>query len=119
MSGSLGDVGCFSFYPTKSLSCYGDGGAITTNDKKIYEILKSIRVHGKSEKNGNFDRIGLTGRLDTIQATVLLEKLKKFRSEQKLRIGIAKIYTNAFKKNKLIKTQKIEKYSLSTFSVFL
>ena len=118
VSGSLGDVGCFSFYPTKSLSCYGDGGAITTNNKKIYQTLKSIRVHGKSEKNGNFERIGLTGRLDTIQATVLLEKLKKFRLEQKLRIGIAKNYKNAFKKNNLVKTQKIEKYSLSTFSVF-
>lgn len=118
VSGSLGDVSCFSFYPTKSLSCYGDGGAITTNNKKIYQILESIRVHGKSKKNGNFERLGLTGRLDTIQATILLEKLKKFRSEQKSRIEIAKIYKNALKKNNLIKTQKIEKYSSSTFSVF-
>ena len=57
--------------------------------KKFMKYL-SIRVHGKSEKNGNFDRIGLTGRLDTIQATVLLEKLKKFRSEQKLKWELQK-----------------------------
>jgi len=50
-SGTLGDISCFSFYPTKSLSCYGDGGAITTNNKKLYNIIKSIRVHGKSFKN--------------------------------------------------------------------
>ena len=118
LSGSLGDISCFSFYPTKSLSCYGDGGALTTNNKKIYNILKSIRVHGRSEKNGNFERIGITGRLDTLQATVLLEKLKKFKFEQKLRIKIAKFYNNAFKLNKNINTQKIQDYSLSTFSVF-
>lgn len=118
LSGTLGDISCFSFYPTKSLSCYGDGGAITTNNKKIYKILRSIRIHGRSEVNGNFVRVGLTGRLDTIQATILLEKLKNFKSEQKSRLRIAKIYQNKFKKIKNIQTQKIEKYSTSTFSVF-
>lgn len=117
LSGTLGDISCFSFYPTKSLSCYGDGGAITTNNKQIYKILKSIRIHGRSEISGNFDRIGITGRLDTIQATILLEKLKNFNSEQKSRSRIAKIYYDEFKK-KNIKTQKVEKCSVSTFSVF-
>ena len=117
-SGTLGDISCFSFYPTKSLSCYGDGGAITTNNKKLYNIIKSIRVHGKSFKNGNFVRLGLTGRLDTIQATVLLEKLKNFKKEQKARIKIAKIYNNTLKNYKYVKTQKVEKFSKSTYSVF-
>ena len=117
-SGTLGDISCFSFYPTKSLSCYGDGGAITTNSKIIYKNLKSIRVHGKTENNGNFNRIGLTGRLDTIQATILLEKLKNFKTEQQSRYNIAKIYNTSLNKNKNIKTQKIEKNSYSTFSVF-
>ena len=117
-SGTLGDVSCFSFYPTKSLSCYGDGGAITTNSKKLFNAIKSIRVHGKSNTNGNFDRLGLTGRLDTIQATVLLEKLKKFKLEQNSRIKVAKIYNEAFKNSKYIKTQKVQKLSKSTYSVF-
>ena len=118
VSGTLGDVSCFSFYPTKSLSCYGDGGAITTNSKKLFNALKSIRVHGKSNTSGDFNRLGLTGRLDTIQATVLLEKLKKFKIEQNLRIKIAKIYNKAFKDYKYIKTQKVQKFSKSTYSVF-
>ena len=117
-SGTLGDISCFSFYPTKSLSCYGDGGAITTNSKIIYKNLKSIRVHGSAENNGNFNRIGLTGRLDTIQATILLEKLKNSKTEQQSRYNIAKIYNTSLNKNKNIKTQKIEKNSYSTFSVF-
>jgi UDP-2-acetamido-2-deoxy-ribo-hexuluronate aminotransferase len=118
LSGTLGDISCFSFYPTKSLSCYGDGGAITTNNKKIYKILRSIRIHGRSEISGNFERIGITGRLDTIQATVLIEKLKNFKSEQKSRKRIAEIYQDGFKKTKNIKIQKIERYAVSTFSVF-
>ena len=114
MSGSLGDVGFF-FLSHKSLSCYGDGGAITTNDKNMKYLSRYVFM--ENQKNENFDRIGLTGRLDTIQATVLLEKLKNL-DQAKLRIGIKKIYTNAFKKNKLIKTQKIENihwYILSFF----
>ena len=117
-SGTLGDISCFSFYPTKSLSCYGDGGAITTNNKKLFNLIKSIRVHGKSNTGGNFDRLGLTGRLDTIQATVLLEKLKKFKIEQNSRIKVARIYNDAFKDYKYIKTQKVQKFSKSTYSVF-
>jgi dTDP-4-amino-4,6-dideoxygalactose transaminase len=117
-SGTLGDISCFSFYPTKSLSCYGDGGAITTNNKKLYKLIKSIRVHGKSNFNNGFERLGLTGRLDNIQATVLLEKLKKFKKEENLRIKIAKIYNDSLSKVNSIKTQKINYLSKSTYSVF-
>ena len=77
----------FLFIPQKVFHVWRWWGN-NTNDKKIYEILKSIRVHGKSEKNGNFDRIGLTGR-QIIQATVCW-KIEKFRSEQKLRIELQK-----------------------------
>ena len=117
-SGTLGHISCFSFYPTKSLSCYGDGGAITTNNKKLYNAIKSIRSHGKSNINGNFNRLGLTGRLDTIQATVLLEKLKNFKIELDSRIRIAKIYNKEFQNHKYVKTQKISNLSKSNFSVF-
>ena len=93
-SGNLADIGCLSFYPTKSLGC--DGGAIITNSKKIYLTLLSIRVHGQSKEIGLFDRIGITGRLDTIQATILLEKIKNFTNEIKKKTKIAKIYNKVF-----------------------
>lgn len=118
-SGALGDIGCLSFYPTKSLSCYGDGGAILTNNKRIYKKLLSIRVHGKAVEPGEFERIGLTGRLDTIQATVLLEKIKLFKKEMYERNRIARIYKNAFSKVGEINFQEIKKNHKSAYSVFI
>ena len=115
----MGDIGCLSFYPTKSLSCYGDGGAILTNDKKIYNKILSIRVHGKANVLGEFDRIGLTGRLDTIQATVLLEKIKYFKKELKKRNYIATFFRKALNKNKKIKLQEINHNCKSAFTVFI
>ena len=116
-SGNVSNIGCFSFYPSKSLGCYGDGGAITTNDVSIYKKLLSIRVHGQSE-NGVFDRLGITGRLDTIQASVLIEKLKRFNKEINLRNKIAKIYNNSFSNIDEIKLQKIKNHSKSAFTVY-
>jgi len=72
------DVGCTSFFPTKSLGCFGDGGAIFTNNKKLYMKFKQIRQHGQKKKY-YFDIQGLNARLDTIQAVVLIEKLKKLK----------------------------------------
>ena len=93
-AGSLGDIGATSFFPTKPLGCYGDGGAIFTNDQGISEILISIRNHGQGKSKYNNIRIGLNGRLDTIQAAILLEKMKIFPEELHLRNAIAKKYTN-------------------------
>ena len=117
-SGNLGDISCLSFYPTKSLGCYGDGGAVVTNNKRIYEKLKSIRVHGQSKKIGNFDRIGITGRLDTIQATVLLAKLKRFSKELENRTKIAKNYNYELKYLKTIKTPSFFKNFKSAWTVY-
>ena len=78
-SGSIFDIGCTSFFPTKSLGCYGDGGSIFTSSKSIYLYAKQIRQHGQKKKY-LFDINGLNARLDTIQAAVLLEKLKIFNS---------------------------------------
>ena len=90
--GTLADATTTSFFPTKPLGCYGDGGAIFTDDDDLASTLRSIRVHGQgSEKYDNI-RIGMTGRLDTIQAAVLIEKLKIFDDEIAARNTIAARY---------------------------
>ena len=68
--GNFGKAGCFSFHPLKALHCYGDGGAVVTNDKKVYEILLKYRNHGK-DKKGNYVGWGRNSRLDEVQAAVL------------------------------------------------
>ena len=117
-SGNLGDISCLSFYPTKSLGCYGDGGAVITNNKNIFNKLNSIRVHGKSKEVGSFERIGITGRLDAIQASVLIEKLKRFKSELANRRKIAKIYNYELKKLNKIKIPSIKNNFKSAWTVY-
>lgn len=80
-AGSFGDIATTSFFPAKPLGCYGDGGAIFTNNDKYAELLKSYRVHGKGSNKYDNVRIGMNSRLDTIQAAILLEKLAEFPAE--------------------------------------
>ena len=75
---SFGDIATTSFFPAKPLGCYGDGGALFTNDDEIAEFLKSLRIHGKGNNKYDNVRIGMNSRLDTIQAAVLRIKLKAF-----------------------------------------
>jgi len=89
--GSIGDLGCFSFYPTKNLGCYGDGGLITTNDKNLYEKLLRLRNHGRVE-HYLYKHIGFNARLDNLQAAILLVKLKYLDKWNKERQKIAEIY---------------------------
>jgi dTDP-4-amino-4,6-dideoxygalactose transaminase len=91
--GTLAAATATSFFPAKPLSCYGDGGAIFTDDDALAARIKSLRVHGESP-NDKYDaqHIGITGRLDTIQAAVLLEKLKIFPEEIAARNVIAQRY---------------------------
>jgi len=91
--GTLATATATSFFPAKPLSCYGDGGAILTDDDALASRIKSLRVHGESP-NDKYDaqHIGITGRLDTIQAAVLLEKLKIFPEEIAARNVIAQRY---------------------------
>jgi len=89
---SFGDVASTSFFPAKPLGCYGDGGAIFTNDKKLADLFRSIRVHGQGIDKYDNVRIGLNSRLDTIQANVLLNKLKIFDKEIVLRNKVSKYY---------------------------
>lgn len=75
---SFGDIATTSFFPAKPLGCYGDGGAIFTNDDNMAELLKSLRVHGKGSCKYDNVRIGMNSRLDTIQAAILIQKLRAF-----------------------------------------
>lgn len=92
---SFGDAAATSFYPAKPLGCYGDGGAVFTNNTQLYEELVSLRVHGQALSGDKYDnvRIGLNARMDTIQAAILLEKLKHYEVEIDQRNTAAKLYT--------------------------
>ena len=94
--GSLGLCAATSFFPAKPLGCYGDGGAVFTNDDALADQLKSIRVHGQN-KDDKYDnlRLGLTGRCDSIQAAILLQKMKIFKDEIQKRQKIAQRYNQA------------------------
>ena len=94
--GTFGDVAATSFYPAKPLGCYGDGGAIFTNDDDLAEECKAIRIHGTKNDKYNSEMIGLNGRLDSIQAAVLLEKLIIFDEELEMRRKIDSHYRNFF-----------------------
>jgi len=83
--GVFGDIAATSFYPAKPLGCYGDGGAIFTNDDRLAEECRAIRIHGTKTDKYNSEMIGLNGRLDSIQAAVLLEKLSIFDDELEMR----------------------------------
>jgi dTDP-4-amino-4,6-dideoxygalactose transaminase len=95
--GTFGQVTCTSFFPAKPLGCYGDGGAVLTDDDWIAETLRSLRVHGQGADKYDNVRIGLASRLDTIQAAVLSEKLKIFADEIDARQVVAKRYADGLK----------------------
>jgi dTDP-4-amino-4,6-dideoxygalactose transaminase len=93
--GALGDFAATSFFPAKPLGCYGDGGAVFVNDDALLEVLRSLRVHGQGRDKYENVRVGINGRLDTIQAAVLLQKLKIFDDEIAARDRIARRYAAA------------------------
>ncbi|WP_194439045.1 DegT/DnrJ/EryC1/StrS family aminotransferase [Vibrio fluminensis] len=112
MAGAFGDIATTSFFPAKPLGCYGDGGAIFTNNDDYAELLRSLRIHGKGLDKYDNVRIGVNSRLDTIQAAVLLEKLAEFPVELELRNRIADIYTRELP-TELIKPILPESYQSS------
>jgi dTDP-4-amino-4,6-dideoxygalactose transaminase len=93
--GTFGLATATSFFPAKPLGCYGDGGAIFTNDDKLAEALRSVRVHGQGTEKYDNVRLGLTARLDTMQAAILIEKLKIFEDEIAARNVVAQRYFDA------------------------
>ncbi len=94
-AGALGDITGTSFFPAKPLGCYGDGGAIFTNDDDVAALLRSLRAHGGGKNKYANQRTGMNSRLDTIQAGILLEKLKIFPEEVEARQKIAMRYGTA------------------------
>lgn len=91
--GSFGLAAATSFFPAKPLGCYGDGGAVFTNDDELAETIRGLRVHGQLPGKPEFSHIGITGRLDTIQAAVLIEKLRIFPAEIEARDRVAARYS--------------------------
>jgi len=91
---SFGNIGCTSFFPAKPLGCYGDGGMCFTDDDHLAEMMESIRVHGKGGHKYDNVRIGINGRLDTLQAAILLAKFEIFPEEIELRQQAAQRYTD-------------------------
>jgi dTDP-4-amino-4,6-dideoxygalactose transaminase len=91
--GALAPATATSFFPAKPLGCYGDGGAVLTEDEELAQVMRSVRVHGEGRDKYDCVRIGLNGRLDTIQAAVLIEKLKIFPEEIAARERAARRYS--------------------------
>lgn len=105
MTGSFGDIGCFSFYPTKNLGCFGDGGAITTNDDELARKIRVYRNYG-SEKRYYNEIVGTNSRLDEIQAAFLRVKLRRLDKLNQDRKEIANLYLNSIN-NPFIQLPKI------------
>jgi len=94
-SGNLSAIGCTSFFPSKPLGCYGDGGAIFTSDDELARAMREIRVHGQSRRYVH-TRIGVGGRMDTLQCAVVLAKLERFEWELAQRAKVAACYDALF-----------------------
>jgi len=106
-TGAIGDAAATSFFPAKPLGCYGDGGACFTNDDGLAEILRSLRMHGQGTDRYEHARIGWNSRLDTIQAAVLIEKLKIFPDEIEARNRIAGRYNERLGKSNRITVPRV------------
>ncbi|MBN9230129.1 MAG: DegT/DnrJ/EryC1/StrS family aminotransferase [Legionella sp.] len=112
---ALSTIGCTSFFPSKPLGGYGDSGACFTNDDELAQRLIEIRIHGQSARYTH-SRIGINGRMDTIQAAVLLEKMKLFPNEIALREKIAQRYNELL--SSLVKTPHILPHNTSVYAQY-
>lgn len=116
--GSIGDLGCFSFYPTKNLGAYGDGGLITTNSKKLYEKCLMLRNYGQSNRYEHLIK-GINSRLDEVHAAVLNEKLKKLDLLNGKRRRIAKLYFDNLSGVSEIELPKVREEGEHAFHLFV
>ncbi len=117
-TGSLGDASATSFFPAKPLGCYGDGGATFTNDDGLIELLRSIHIHGQGADKYENVRIGVNSRLDTIQAAILLEKMKVFPEEIEMRDAIAQRYSKALGQSNSIRVPRVIDGAGSTWAQY-
>jgi dTDP-4-amino-4,6-dideoxygalactose transaminase len=106
-TGAIGHASATSFFPAKPLGCYGDGGACFTNDSVLAELLRSLRMHGQGADRYEHVRIGFNSRLDTIQAAILIEKLKIFPDEIEARDRIARRYNAQLGKSNRIRVPRV------------
>ena len=116
-SGNLSKIACTSFFPTKPLGCYGDGGAIFTSDNELAKVIRQIARHGQDGRY-NHIRLGVNSRLDTLQAAILLTKLAEFNKEILLRREAAKIYMQLFIEEGLDLAPHIEQYNESAWAQY-
>lgn len=116
---NLSTIGCTSFFPSKPLGCYGDGGAIFTNDDSIAQACREIRVHGQSKRYMH-TRVGVGGRMDTIQCAVVLAKLDRFEREIQARIEIGARYNRLTEKVVPAVVQRTDRTSVyAQYTVFV
>jgi len=114
--GTMGDATTTSFFPAKPLGCYGDGGAIFTNSDEDSAIISSLRLHGKGSEKYDNVQIGLNSRLDTLQAAILIEKLKIFPSEIQKRNELANFYISEL--SEFFRVPKVSNHVVSTWAQF-
>ena len=112
---TLTTISCTSFFPSKPLGCYGDGGACFTNDDALADKLRVLRTHGQAKRYYHTE-IGMTGRLDNMQAAILLSKMELFEKEVQLRDKIGARYTQSL--SGFVKTQKIESHNTSVYAQY-
>ena len=117
-TGTFGIEGCFSFYPSKNLGCYGDGGAVVTSDEEIYKKLLMVRNYGQ-EKRYYHTTFGLNSRLDELQAAILNVKLKHLDKWNKKRINIAKMYDESFSNKNYITPLKYDNNVTPVYHLYL
>lgn len=116
-SGNLSTVACTSFFPSKPLGCYGDGGAIFTNDDELAKVMRQIARHGQ-DKRYHHIRIGVNSRLDTLQAAILLPKLEIFPEEIELRQKVAQRYDDLLSQAGISTIPYIESHNLSVYAQY-
>ena len=115
--GSIGDIGCFSFYPTKNLGAYGDGGMLTTSNKELADKLIKMRNYGQSAKYYH-DFVGVNSRLDEIQAAILRSKLHHLDEWNEKRRKTAKLYTDLLSKTE-VKTPIEKEYARHVYHLYV
>jgi dTDP-4-amino-4,6-dideoxygalactose transaminase len=115
---NIGDAAATSFFPAKPLGCFGDGGCTFTNDDGLDELLRSIRIHGQGADKYENVRIGVNSRLDTIQAAILIEKLKIFPEEIESRERIARRYSDALSRSNRIRVPRVIEGAQSTWAQY-
>jgi dTDP-4-amino-4,6-dideoxygalactose transaminase len=118
MSGSWGDIGCFSTHPLKNLNASGDGGFLTTNNKRIYDSIRNLRSHGMEENRNNVKSFGYVSRMDAIQATILNFRINNLRSIIKKRRDNVNIYLKNLNLNNIF-FPKEKKSEFNTYHTFV